>query len=423
MSKHNLIIKSLLSAVARFIGVALNFVLRILITRSMSVAEAGVLFLLMTLSTGFSLLSRLGLEQLLIKKVAATKDDEQAYQAAFLRKSYVFLLLSSIIFIAIWLLISPWARQALFHQEIALSKLLWASITLLAFNIIIINSFYLKAIHRTITALLLPNALPAFSFLLLLAIFWGNHQQNQLIITLYIASLVLASLLSIGLVSQYLFNKQRSTTQTNIPSLKNLLQNALPLAPISIFSFAMLWSDTLLVGYLMDTYHLALFNIAANLSFISLFFLSALEATIYPRLINISQHNPEKLTKFFWQATSLVIASLLVITLVMSLLAEHMLWVFKPEYVQAQSSLIILLFAQFLRACSLTFSFMFIIREHVKYLNIVLVAALMINLIANSLLIPEHGMQGAAIATLIANGFLASSIILLFSFKRLLRHA
>jgi len=173
----------------------------------------------------------------------------------------------------------------------------------------------------------------------------------------------------------------------------------------------------------MDTYHLALFNIAANLSFISLFFLSALEATIYPRLINISQHKPEKLTKFFWQATSLVIGSLFVVTLVMSVLAEYMLWVFKPEYVQAQSSLIVLLFAQFLRACSLTFSFMFIIREQVKYLNIALVVALIINLIANSLLIPEHGMQGAAIATLIANGFLAGSIILLFSFKRLLRHA
>lgn len=420
MAKNQLLLTSLLSAIARFIGVGLNFLLRILITRSMSVAEAGVLFLLMTLSNGVALLSRLGLEQLLIKEVAANKLGEEHTAQAFLRKSYLLLLINSFVFILLWLLFTPWLQQQLFHGEIKPDYLFYAAITVLGFNIITINSFYLKGIQRTISAILLPNALPAVSFLLLLGIFWGDHVNNQLYIALYIGSLVLASLFSLWLVRQALYP---SNVTHKTPALSNLFKSALPLAPISIFSFAMLWADTLLVGFLLDNYYLALFNIAASLSFITLFFLSALEATIYPRLININKHSPEKLQRFFWQATVLVILSLLCVTLVMSTFADLLLSVFKPEYIQAENSLIILLFAQFLRASSLTFSFLFIIREQVKYLNTLLMLALGVNIAANLWLIPRMGMDGAALATLVANGFLAGSVILLFTLKRLLRHA
>jgi Na+-driven multidrug efflux pump len=63
---------------------------------------------------------------------------------------------------------------------------------------------------------------------------------------------------------------------------------------------------------------------------------------------------------------------------------------------------------------------MFIIKDKVKYLNITLVIALIINLVANYFLIHSIGMHGAAIATLIANGFLAAVIILLFYRQKLL---
>jgi O-antigen/teichoic acid export membrane protein len=420
MPNSRLLLHTLLSTIARFTGVALNFLARILITRTLSVAEAGVLFLLMTLVSGISLLSRLGLEQLVIKEVAAVKTTDQHFHSHYLRKSYFLLLLLSLGFVAIWLAFSPWWQNALFHNEITLEHLLWASTGVIAFNIITINSFYLKAIQKTVISVLLPNALPAASFLLLLLLFWGDHTQQQLYLTLYIVSLVAASFIALGLVINHLKKPDKTA---DVPTAKHLLRKSLPLAPVSIFSFAMLWADTLLVGYFLDNHHLALFNIAASISFITLFFLSALEATIYPRLINTSKQNPENLTKFFWQATALVCFSLLLVTLAMTSVSAPILSVFKEEYVAAQDSLIILLFAQFFRASSLTFSFMFIIREQVKYLNVLLVVALCINILSNIYFINTIGMNGAAVATLIANAFLSLSVILLFAGKKLLRGA
>jgi O-antigen/teichoic acid export membrane protein len=117
----------------------------------------------------------------------------------------------------------------------------------------------------------------------------------------------------------------------------------------------------------------------------------------------------------------LVIGVLLVVTLFMWVLSYWLLFVFGDQYVSAKMTLIILLFAQFLRATSLTFSFMFIIREKVRYLNSVLVAALIVDVVCNIFLVPRYGIEGAAVSTLITNVFLSITIVILFLFHKLLK--
>ena len=63
---------------------------------------------------------------------------------------------------------------------------------------------------------------------------------------------------------------------------------------------------------------------------------------------------------------------------------------------------------------------MFIIEEKVRVLNKIMVLALLINLVANYLLIQRFGIEGAALGTLLANGFLAGSVVLLFFHHKLL---
>jgi O-antigen/teichoic acid export membrane protein len=166
----------------------------------------------------------------------------------------------------------------------------------------------------------------------------------------------------------------------------------------------------------------AYYNIAGRISFVILFFLGALEATIYPRLLNIYKHKQDQLQSFFWQSTALVISIVLSVTAVMYLLSDWILLAFGENYVAgSQKSLGLLLIAQLLRAASITFSFMFIIRDKVRYLNIILVIALIINLVCNVIFIKMYGIEGAALATLISNGVLLLSVLLLFMTNKLLK--
>lgn len=417
--KNPLLVQSLWSIIARFVGVGLNFAVAILITRQLPESEAGMLFLLMTFVTGFALFSRIGIDQLLMKEVASAHVDEQGFRSGYLRSSYKFVALLSILFTIIWIIASPWIRTRFFDAEINLTYLMFAGIGILFFNLVILNSTYLKAIQKTIIAVLSQNALPAIAFLIMIAAFSQNFKSEQLYINLYTASLVLAGIVAIFLTWSHLSTKDSSTPDKI--HFKHLLEKSLPLAPVSLFSFLMIFADTIMVGLFLPNEDVALYSVASRVSFIVLFFLGALEATIYPRLLNVYNHNAEKLYSFFWQSTALVIGVVLSVTAVMYFFSDWILYVFGKGYADAKQALGLLLIAQFLRAASITFSFMFIIRDKVRYLNIILVLALIINLIFNVIFIRKYGIEGAALATLVSNGVLLFSVLALFMINKLLK--
>ncbi len=420
--RNPLLIQSLLSIIARFVGVALNFAVAKIITTELPRAEAGMLFLLMTFVTGFALFSRIGIDQLLVKEVASANDNDNAFKHGFLRSSYRFITIFSLGFITFWLILSPLLQKYFFDNQINLNYLMLASVGILFYNIIVINSTYLKAIKQTVKAVLSQNALPAITLLVLIAVFWGGFREQQAFINLYTLSLLLASMVAIFMTKAALFSQ--TVTAKDSQRFKTLIKKSLPLAPISFISFLMIFADKIMVGLYSTNADVALYEIAGRVSFIVLFFLGALEATIYPRLLNVASQKPNHLRSFFWQSTALVVAIVFSISLAMYFLSDLILGFFgnaTNDYTLASESLQILLFAQLFRAISLTFSFMFIIREKVRYLNIILGLALAANLISNAFLIPIYGINGAALATLFANVFLLVAVLSLFYFHTLLQ--
>lgn len=412
MKTPSLFLTSILSTIARFAGVGLNFAVAIVLTRNLPMNEAGMVFMLMTLVTGVSLFSRLGVEQWLVRDVARIPDEETSQQGHYLRDAYRLVLLSSGVFIILWLILAPLLQHRLFDDAIRMTPLLLASSGILFFNLVMLNSAFMKAIRHTSQSILIQNALPAVAYMLLILLFWQVFRQDQHYLLLYIASLLLAGVASFYWLRPWWLDLHPAANTRF--TVKAVLQQSLPLAPVSFFSFLMLWADTLMTGLLLKNEDVALFTVAARLSFVSLFFLGALDATIYPRLLKIHKHQPEQTVRFFWQATGLVAGILGAVTLLLLLAGNLLLEVFRPEYVQAGAALALLLIAQFVRAMSLTFSFMFIIQEQVRYLNLMLMGALAVNILANLVLIPQYGIEGAAGATLLANLVLTSGVVILF---------
>lgn len=418
LNNPSLLWQSAFSIIARFAGVGLNFAVAIIITRTLPMNEAGMLFMLMTLVTGISLFSRVGVEQWLVREVAGLPENGLAQaQLRYLHSAFRLLLFTSLVFMAIWLFLSPVIKRTLFDGDIQLSLLWVAVLGIFFFNLVMTNSAFMKAAHHISESLLIQNALPAVCMMLAILLFWPWFPVNQNYLWIYTLSLALA-----GLVSFYWLRAWLPSFKTREQPLprQEVFQSSIPLAPVSYFAFMMLWADTLMTGWLLTNEDVALFTVAARLSFVSGFFLGALDATIYPRLLRMHKQNPEKVRKFFWQATLLVAGVLTVVTLIIAAVGKPVLAVFNEGYVQAATTLIILLLGQLVRGLGITFSFMFIIREQVRYLNILLFVALLANLLANWLLIPQYGIEGAAMATLAANLLLTGGVIVFFFKNRLL---
>lgn len=276
------------------------------------------------------------------------------------------------------------------------------------------------------------NALTAVTFLILIGLFWNDFSNDEYVFHIYTASLFLAGILAIVYTYRSFTqgsqltevkddNSLETATNTSPPHFYALISKSLPLAPVSIISFMMIFTDTIMVGWFLANEQVAEYSVASKISYIVLFFLQAMEATIYPRLLNIFRHNTQKLHSFFWQATALVITVVLSVTVFMYLVSDWVLIAFGKEYDVAKSALGLLLIAQLFRAATITFSFMFIIREKVKYLNYILVTAFVVNVICNIVFIQSHGIEGAAFATLVANATLLVLIISIFTAHKLLK--
>ena len=428
--KNPLLLQSLLSLIARFIGVALNFTVILLITNYLSKSGAGDVLLLMTFITGVALISRLGIDQLLMKEVASSHIDNIAFKNDFLKVSYKAVFALSLAFMTLWVIASPYLQNSFFHNGIEatvnLYELVFASLGILFFNLVILNSTYLKAIKKTVMGVLGQNALTAITFLFLIIIFWTYFSKDQYTLYLYTASLILAG--SLAAIFTYRFTTKHSfLNSTNkhdssdiVPGVKQVLKKSIPLAPISIISYLMIFTDTIMVGWFLPNEQVAEYTVASRISYIILFFLQAMEATIYPRLLNMYKHAQSTLRAFFWQSTALVVLVVLGVTGIMYLLSDWILIAFGNEYIIASHALGLLLLAQLFRAASITFSFMFIIREKVTYLNMILVTAFVVNVFCNVVFIQSYGIEGAAIATLIANATLLILVLTLFYLHKLL---
>lgn len=428
--KNPLLLQSLLSLIARFTGVALNFAVILLITNQLSKSGAGDVMLLMTFITGVALISRLGIDQLLMKEVASSHQDNLSFKNDFLKVSYKAVFALSLIFMTVWVIATPYLQRSFFHNGIrstvSINELIVASLGILFFNLVILNSTYLKAIRMTVLGVLGQNALTAITFLFLILAFWSYFTNNQYTLYLYTASIVMAGLLAALFTYRFiskqkiLINRSPNNFNDVIPGLKQVLKKSIPLAPISIISFLMIFTDTIMVGWFLPNEQVAEYSVASRISYVILFFLQAMEATIYPRLLNMFKHAQATLRSFFWQSTALVVMVVLSVTGIMYLLSDWILLAFGNEYTVARHALGLLLLAQLFRAASITFSFMFIIREKVKYLNMILITAFVVNVMCNLVFIQLYGIEGAALATLIANLTLLVLVLTLFYLQKLL---
>lgn len=421
LNNPSLILQSAISIMARGAGVVINLTVMVILTRNLPTNEAGIILTLMTLLTGVSLFSRLGVEHWLVRDVAALPEGDNLHveQGKFLHSAYRMLLLSTLLFMLAWVILSPLMKQWLFDGEIHLLPLTLAASGILCWNLVSTHAIFMKATHRITESLLTQNALPAITMLVLLLVFWFVFRDNQNYLWIYLASLLLAGGFSFLLVRSWwphLFHNRTAAF-----SIKQVLDQSIPLAPIAFVSFLMLWIDAILVAAFLPNEDVALYNSAVRVSFVCGIFLTALEATIYPRLLRIHSNNPEQLKSFFLKGTLLVAGTLGAITFCIGLLGEHILNIFGPQYVVAINALLILLLAQFIRALSLTFSLMFIAQKQVATLNRLLYFALIVNITANLILIPRFGIEGSAGASLLANLALTGGVVLFFTKKRLMK--
>ncbi len=198
----------------------------------------------------------------------------------------------------------------------------------------------------------------------------------------------------------------------SLARLKQMLRFGIPIVPAGLGLWVLMVSDRYFLQYFSTTRELGLY--ALGYKFAAIFELMIITPfiTVWPSLYLSTAKKAEapkifaRLFTYFW----VVIAFLLILTALM--IKPVIQLATTPEFYSAHSVVPVLVIAIALYGANQQLDIGLVIKERTKYLMYNSLAAAVINLMLNFLLIPPYGMMGAALATVIA--YLANCLLSFF---------
>lgn len=184
---------------------------------------------------------------------------------------------------------------------------------------------------------------------------------------------------------------------------KHIIMISVPFAIFGIYQKVYMYLDTVLLSALAGDKAAGLYQIAFKIIFALQFLPMAFTASLYPAFSTYWKHNREQLATTFERAMNYLIIISLPISVGTIFLADRILKIFKPEYIEAKLSLqiimasLIFIFINFpigslLNACDRQ-------KTNTNNMGLVLLASVVLNLI----LIPKFQVVGASITVLLTN--------------------
>lgn len=199
----------------------------------------------------------------------------------------------------------------------------------------------------------------------------------------------------------YFFRFGRSFAAPAFNWAKELWSYGKYVAGTNVLSLLFHKADIILIGYFLDPIHVAVFHFATKIINYCDIPLNALSQVIFPRLaqVNIDQ-KPNRINKLYVESVSNLFALALTISVVVFFLRDFIINILSSGTYTESSALIgILLIGCIVKPWGRVFG---LTLDAVGKPNInfqMLAFSVVINLVANLILIPEYGAVGAAAAT------------------------
>lgn len=183
-------------------------------------------------------------------------------------------------------------------------------------------------------------------------------------------------------------------------SLPAMLAFSTPLLAAEFLTFALLWTDILMLGYFRTAGEVGIYNVAGQTALLVVLVLGAVN-TIFSPMIASLHHRGERqeLAELYKTTTLWSFILSLPIFLLLWVAGKDLLWLFGPDFPAGWQPLVILAGAQLINAATGSVGFMLIMGGRPYRFLVTELTLVSANIVLNALLIPKWGLVGAAVAT------------------------
>lgn len=401
----------------RIAGQAVGFVLTLLIARYFGADGLGEYMLAVVVLRIFTLIAKLGMDTTSIRFIASYSNQKKWKSLLCFRKKVVsILLVSSIISSLIMYFFANGIANLL---NITPDHIRLFSFFILPMTFFILNYQSLRGLKKIAAFSFFYRMSQALFTVIIIVILLQYSNDSTVPFYAYATSLTIVSFLAFIVFRSALKERVQENSEEEIEekSLKNILVVAIPLMFAQSVQFIMAWTDKLMLGNMMTAEDVGVYGVAFRLSMFASITLMAINSIASPKFAEMyQQKNMEGLKKVAQQSTKIIFWSTLPLVIIFFMFPRLLLGLFGEQFTIGVHAFMLLSIGKLISALSGSVgNLLQMTGMQFIFMNILLAGAI-INILLNYFLIPIHGINGAAVASM--SSIIIWNLIMVLSVKK-----
>jgi len=387
-------------------GALLSLVISIALARLLGASSYGVYRYAMAWVGLLLIFSQVGFPRLIVRELAIidyTGDNVSWSKARGLLRSASFIAGGVAVLLSIGTIGMLYFFPDLIHPQMAIGLAL--AITILPLQVLTaLRISALQGLKKVLMGQVLEALAHPLFYLVLLTFAWFFFSSSITAFTA-IKLNIITSVLLLGLAVTMWRHIAPMEVLSTSPSyeIRRWLSIAFPLLFMSLMMVVNNRADILMLGAIKGPEAVGIYGVSSSVSGVVVFVLQAMNVTIAPVLASVYRLNDTiRLQRIVAITTRATFSVAVLFTLLIVIFGEFLLSIFGPEFTVGYQALRFLVFGQLVNAFMGSVAMLLMMTGHERQAAVSAAIAACINIIANALLIPAYGMEGAAIATVIS---------------------
>ncbi len=397
---------SAIAFIFRMGGIGMGYLFVLLVARAYGAEAMGVFILSFTVLQITSVISRLGMDTLLLRVTGeyATKVNGREIIIDTYKNLLLFTIPFTIFVSVILYLYAPFIAIYVFHKPILVDSIQLASFGVLPLTMLSIHRESLRGLKKImIFSFFISLSIPLFATIILIILIYVSTGVNMPLYAQVIALLV-SALFSIFLWKHHItalrFNVCKDEIINSKLSIRKMFSISLPMMLAGSLYMIMNWTDTVMLGMYVSEEEIGIYSVALKIATLTSITLMAINSIAAPKFAEMwGKNDLFGLEKIVQQSTKIIFYTTLPLLIIILLFPQFLLSMFGDEFIVGKWALVILIIGQFFSAISGSVSNILQMTGHQKIFQNIIILALIVNISLNYFLIPIYGINGAAIAT------------------------
>ena len=393
---NKLFVSGGLTFLFRIGGLGINFLVMLIITNQYGDKVYGSYSLVFTLAQAAGLLFALGFPNALVSHLGLRSMNDPFSQQMF-RKGLGILAAITLIPFLLFFFGADYIAEYVFGSKQLSDYILIAAFTIPAMMLHEFVLYFFIAtgnfIKFNIFMFLVPN------IILLLLLFFITNIPGSYTFLFYTISVV--GVLAIECVFAL---KKYSGSKEKTMSAKAMIKYASPMMFSGLMLYLLNWTDVFLLGAMVSEEEVGYYNLAYRIASLSMLVIASINVVIAPRVAKLYKDGDLKaMHSEVKKSTHIIIALTTPIVLGIILLSDFLLTLFGKSFGNGREALIIISAGFLLNAATGTVDQVLNMTGNQKVLQNITIMGFVLNAVLNVMLIPEYGINGSAMASLITN--------------------